>query len=103
VLRWNAVESSGISEPVRQRFLVRFGSRLSADGSLVLMSDRFRDQGKNRQDCLDKLAGMLREVAAPPRPRQKTRPTRSSKRKRQDQKRQRGETKRARGRVNFED
>ena len=52
------------------------GLRLdSPNGDLVLTADRFRDQAKNRKDCVDKLAEMLRTVEKPPRPR---RPTKAS-------------------------
>lgn len=98
-LRWRLMESSSLPLDVRSRFTATFGSRLTAEGELVLTSDRYRDQPRNADDCLEKLREMLLAVAEPPRPRKATKPTKVSKRRRADAKRQRGEVKRNRGRV----
>ena len=99
VLRWNVRASAALSDPVRARFLALFASRLTLGGDVVLSSDRYRDQIRNREDCVQKLEAMVREAATPPKPRKKTRPTRSSKRKRMDGKRAHGDKKKLRGRV----
>lgn len=77
-LRWEVASSQGLPDHVRTRFLERYRRRISADGELVLTSQRFRDQGRNVADCLEKLRGMLAAVARPPRTRKATKPTRSS-------------------------
>ncbi len=77
-LRWEVASSQGLPDHVRTRFLERYRRRISADGELVLTSQRFRDQGRNVADCLEKLRGMLAAVARPPRTRRATKPTRSS-------------------------
>ncbi len=77
-LRWEVARSQSLPEDVRARFIERYQRRITADGELVLTSQRFRDQGRNVADCLEKLRGMLAEVARPPRPRRATKPTRSS-------------------------
>jgi ribosome-associated protein len=92
-----------LPDGVLQRFLDKFGNQLTTEGDLVLDSDRFRDQGRNREDCLEKLRQMLAQVARPSKKRRKTKPTRSSQQKRQQRKRRHGEKKRFRGRVGFED
>jgi protein subunit release factor B len=43
VLRWNALASTGLPDAVRQRFITRFGGRLTEHGDLVLTSQRYRD------------------------------------------------------------
>jgi ribosome-associated protein len=77
-LRWEVARSQGLPKDVRARFLERYRRRITADGELVLTSQRFRDQGRNVADCLEKLRGMLDAVARPPRPRKATKPTRAS-------------------------
>ncbi len=77
-LRWKIARSQGLPDAVRTRFLERYRRRISADGELVLTSQRFRDQGRNVADCLEKLRGMLAAVARAPRTRRATKPTRSS-------------------------
>ncbi len=77
-LRWEVARSQSRPDDVRARFLERYRRRITADGELVLTSQRFRDQGRNVADCLEKLRGMLAAVARPPRTRKATKPTRSS-------------------------
>lgn len=86
VLRWNLLTSRAVSEELRARLLAALAPRLTRDGCLLVTSDRFRDQGRNREDCLEKLQAILRAASTPPRPRKKTKPSRSSKRKRLDSK-----------------
>jgi ribosome-associated protein len=79
VLRWDAAGSQSLPQDVKARFLAQQHHRLTTLGELVLTSQRYRDQERNRQDCLDKLRGLLQQAALPPRPRKRTRPSRSSK------------------------
>lgn len=88
VLRWHAVASASLTGGVRHRFLSRYGSRLTTDGELVISSQQFRDQGKNRDDCLEKLRAMIEAVAIAPKRRRKTKPSRASVERRLDEKRQ---------------
>jgi ribosome-associated protein len=88
VLRWNVMASPGLPEGARGRFVSRFGNRLTDAGELVLSSQRFRDQRRNEQDCLDKLREMLSTIARPPKRRRKTKPTRASIERRKEQKRE---------------
>lgn len=99
VLRWNLLSSRALSEELRERVKRVLEARLTRDGCLLVTSDRFRDQGRNREDCIEKLHAILRAASTPPRPRKKTKPTRSSSRKRLESKSLHSEKKRARGRV----
>jgi ribosome-associated protein len=82
IVRWHPAESRGLSEEVRARFLARYAGRINQDGSILLTSDRFRDQKRNYEDCIQKLKEMLLAVARPPKKRKKTKPSRSSEMKR---------------------
>ena len=93
VLRWNVVNSPSISEALRQRFLARWSRRINQEGELVVASSRYRDQIKNKQDALEKLAEMIEAVKTPPKPRKKTKPTKAAKERRLREKKQRSETK----------
>ena len=103
VLHWNIAASPSLPLGPKSRFLAVFQTRISTDGMLVLSSDKFRDQTRNREDCLQKLTEMLRSVATPPKPRKKTKPSFSSKVKRKQSKTKRSETKRNRGRISGHD
>lgn len=96
VLRWNVATSPSLGEAVRQRFLDRYRSRLTGEGEIVLSSQRFRDQGRNVADCLEKLRALLASVAVPPKKRVPTKPTASAKTKRLQSKRQLSQKKRSR-------
>ncbi len=103
VLRWDVRSSPSFPESVRERFLDRFGRRVTREGVLVLTSQRFRDRGRNIADCLEKLRAMLAEVATAPRRRRPTKPTRASVQRRLDQKRTTSHRKRLRTRPSLED
>lgn len=96
VVRWAILKSPAVSEPVRERFAQRFASKLTTEGELVLTGDRFRDQKRNYEDCIQKIEQMLESVARPPKVRKATKATYSSKRKRLDSKRLQGLKKAAR-------
>lgn len=103
VLRWNAEQSEALPLGARVRFFGKFASRLTTDGAIVVASDRFRDQPRNREDCLEKLKAMILEIAKPPVPRRKTKPSRGAKERRKSNKRVHGEKKRHRARVRSDD
>lgn len=88
MLRWPFTASPSLSGAVRARFLARYSSRLTIAGELIITSQRFRDQGKNRDDCLEKLREMLAAIAVAPIRRRKTKPSRGSVERRLTQKRQ---------------
>jgi len=96
VLRWRPADSPNLLPDMRHRFLLRFASRLTEAGDLLLTSDEHRDQPQNVRACLDKLREMLRAVLRPPKPRRPTRPTAGSQRRRLAGKQQRSETKKRR-------
>jgi ribosome-associated protein len=99
ILRWPVTSSPSLPEDVRERFLERNRRRITRDGELVMSSQRFRDQGRNVADCLEKLRGMLLEVARAPRRRRATRPHAASRERRLAAKRHQAKKKRSRGRV----
>ncbi len=78
VLHWDVARSPALPDSVRERFVAKFRRRINREGELVLQSQRFRDRGRNVAACTEKLRQMLLEVAAPPKRRRPTRPTRGS-------------------------
>jgi ribosome-associated protein len=98
VLRWKPGESQGLPEPVKARLLASLASRLTAVGELLVGSQRSRDQGRNVEDCLDKVRALIRAAARPPKPRRPTRPTRASRARRAEAKAHRSATKKLRRR-----
>jgi ribosome-associated protein len=103
VLRFAVSASPGVPADVRERFLRRFARRITRDGDLVLASQRTRDQRRNVEDCIDKLAAMLAQVADAPAPRRPTRPGRGSTERRLREKRTRSAIKSQRRRPDDAD
>lgn len=95
-MRWNVLGSPELPAAVRERFVARFARRITQEGELVMSSQRFRDQGRNVADCLEKLRTMLAEVAIAPRRRKPTKPTRGSRERRLKDKRARSRQKQQR-------
>ena len=91
-LHW-PISSASLPDDVRARFVAAFGGQISKQGELVLQSQRYRDQERNIEDCLEKLRSMLQRVAIPPKRRKKTRPSRASKQRRLNDKKARSEVK----------
>ena len=96
LLRWPVLKSPSLPEAIRRRLLAKAGRRVTSDGDLLIVSQRFRDAGRNVADCLEKLRNLLAEAAIAPKRRRPTKPTRSSIRRRLDQKRRRSQKKRQR-------
>jgi ribosome-associated protein len=95
-LRWRVSTSPSLPEPVRARLLQSQRRRLTADGDLLIQSQRFRDAPRNKADCLEKLRQIVHAAAKPPRVRKATKPTRASARRRLRAKQQRSLKKRER-------
>ena len=96
VVRWNIRGAASVRDDVKARFVEAFGSRVTTAGDILLTSDRFRDQPRNLQDCLERLASMLRSVAVAPRKRRPTRPGRGAIERRIQTKKSRGALKSSR-------
>lgn len=100
-LRWNVNATQSLPHGVRMRFLDRFGGRLTDEGELILVSQRFRDQASNVEDCREKLKEMITLVLNPPVKRRPTKPTYSSKVKREQTNKQHSAKKQSRKRVDY--
>ncbi len=78
VLRWNVAQTKCLPVGAKNRFLVRFSTRINQTGEIVLASDQHREQLRNVSACYEKLRHLILAVLVAPRPRIKTRPTRGS-------------------------
>ena len=96
-LRFDVASSPSLPEAVRMRLLARRDRRLTDAGVLVIQANRFRDQGKNREDARARLIGVIQAAQFVPKRRIATRPTRASKERRIDAKKTRSAVKRNRG------
>ena len=96
VLRWTPALSPSLPEPVRARLLAAIGTRLTVEGELLVGSQKTRDQGRNVEDCLDKVRELVLAAARPPKVRRPSKPTLGSKIRRVEAKARRSDTKKLR-------
>jgi ribosome-associated protein len=95
-LVWDAARSTALGGAVRERALERLAGRL-VDGQIVVVASEYRSQLRNRAAARARLAALIREAIAPPRPeRRATRPSAGSRRRRLESKRRRSDIKRLR-------
>ncbi|MGO9546445.1 MAG: alternative ribosome rescue aminoacyl-tRNA hydrolase ArfB [Rhodomicrobium sp.] len=97
-LRFDAAHSPSLSPDVLQRLTKLSGRRMTQDGVLILIAQRFRSQERNRADARARLTELIAQAAEAPRRRVSTRPTLASKRRRLQGKAVRGAVKQLRGR-----
>ncbi len=102
-LRWPVMTSPSLTGAVRERFLAKYGRRVSNDGDFLINSQRYRDRQRNIDDCFDKLRTLLLSIAQAPTRRRKTKPSRASKERRLDNKRKQAGKKQMRRRVQGDD
>ncbi len=95
-LRWSPARCQSIDPAWRRRLETRYGGRINREGELVLHSEKFRDQSRNRADVRQKLVDLLLDCQSAPKKRIATRPSRASQRRRLDQKRRQSQKKQSR-------
>ncbi|MBB3770554.1 ribosome-associated protein [Angulomicrobium tetraedrale] len=78
-LRFDVRHSATLPEAVKARLERIAGRRLTNDGVIVLVAQRFRTQERNREDAVARLVEMVREATVAPIIRRPTRPTLGSK------------------------
>src|SRR6267143_6423620 len=103
VLRWQVAASPSIPDHLRARLVGQLGRRMNDRGELVLTSQRYRDQSKNIDDCLQKLSELVSSAVKMRKRRKKTALPRSAREARLKQKRSTGERKQGRQRPSLDD
>jgi ribosome-associated protein len=93
------IAASRLPADVKARLLALRDHRITAEGVVVIKAQRHRTLERNREDALSRLQALVDGVAAAPRQRKPTQPTRSSQRRRVDDKRRHGEVKARRRRI----
>jgi len=95
-LRLHLDATAALSAEVKQRLRQRNQRRLSADGDLIVTSDRFRSQARNREDADQKLIELIQAALRRPKPRRPTHVPPREKRHRLDAKKRRSAIKKNR-------
>lgn len=77
-LRFDIVNSSSLSDEIKDRLIQLGGSRVTDEGEIVITARRFRSQERNRDDALKRLIKLIRKAGITLKPRYKTVPTKIS-------------------------
>ncbi len=101
-LRWNPVTSGALPPAVRDRLLQAVGSKLTTEGELLITSQKTRDQGRNVEDCREKLREIVLAASRPPKVRRATKPTKTSQTRRVEAKSRRSDVKKMRQRPDLD-
>ncbi len=88
ILRWSVAANTTIPVAVRDRLRQQQANRITVEGEIVIQGQRYRDQLRNAEDCLERLRAMIVQAQNVPTPRRETKPTRGSRRRRLEDKRE---------------
>jgi ribosome-associated protein len=97
-LRVDLSRIDGLTDPARARLEHATRRRRDAQGLLVVVSQRHRDQYRNLQDARERVRSLLEAALRPPRKRRPTSPTTSSREARLEAKRRTADRKKRRQR-----
>ena len=96
-IRFDAMASQSLDAATKARLRRRAGRRMTAEGVIVILAQRFRTQEANRRDARSRLAALIKAAAVAPKPRRPTRPTLGARKERMEDKKRRGRLKALRG------
>lgn len=101
VLSWNYEDSTYLSLENKNQINEKLQTYVNKENILSLNSSKTRNRLRNKEDCLKKLKILLEQAFFKPKVRKKTKPTRSSIRKRLDSKKRHSERKKDRKKVDY--
>ena len=93
----------GLASTARARLLAAVRLRLDADGWIIVVSQRTRDQHRNLEDAREKIRELVAAAMVEPKRRRKTRPSGAERQRRLTEKKQVSERKQRRGRTSADD
>ncbi len=95
-LRFDFEKWSGLDDGARARLRALAGVRLDAEGRVVVVSQEYRDQGRNLAAARDRVATLVRAALVRPKKRVARKPSLASRVRRVEAKRRNSEKKAAR-------
>lgn len=101
LLSWAYADCAALSLEQKELLRHRLSRLINKDQILLIRSDEFRDLGRNKQRCLEKLEAFIKAALHKPKTRKATRPTRASKRKARETKSRRSDIKKDRRKPDY--
>lgn len=90
---WHLAESKVEDKNLLELIAAKLKNRITAEGFLVITSQKYRSQFRNKSDAVDRLFLLIEKALVPEKPRHATKPTFTSRVKRLESKRKRGTVK----------
>jgi len=103
ILKWDLSRTSCLPETVMRRLTQKYSRRISKTNELIVTSHRFRDQGRNVADAINKLRELVLSVAAEPKKRKPRKKSKASNRRRLEEKRRNSDKKQRRSKPRMGD
>ena len=94
------IAAASLPDVYKERLLKLNDSRITREGIVVIKSQQFRTQEKNREEAVRRLQELIDSIVVLPPKRKPTKPTRISQQKRRESKTQRGQLKIMRKKLN---
>ncbi|MEL7187835.1 MAG: alternative ribosome rescue aminoacyl-tRNA hydrolase ArfB [Pseudomonadota bacterium] len=98
-LRFDIRNCSSLPDDAKHRLLDGGDQRVTEDGVVIIKSQAYRSQERNRKAALERLRELLLASLKKPKKRVATRPSKAAKRKRLEDKGRRSKLKQSRGRI----
>lgn len=90
------VNRSSLPEIYKARLRAINDTRITSDGMIIIKAQRYRTQEQNKADAFERLVRFIRQVTMAPKHRKKTKPSKSSIKKRLARKTKHGQLKKLR-------
>ena len=96
------IKASSLPDFYKQQLLQLSDQRVSGEGVIVIKSQGYRSQEKNRAEALERLRTLIKGAVTTRKKRRPTRPTKGSQQRRMAKKTKHGRLKTLRGKVDFD-
>ena len=97
------IHTSSLPESCKIKLLRLQDHRITGEGIIVIKSQNFRTQEKNREEALKRLRNLIKKAMIVPKKRKPTKPSKGSQARRMDKKTRHGQTKKLRNKGNLQD
>ena len=98
-LRFDVQNCDAVPMRIKLKLMSLSDHRITDDGTIIIKSQAYRSQDRNRQAALSRLSELIAGALHVPKRRIKTKPSKKARQKRLDSKTRRGALKRKRGNV----
>lgn len=92
-LRFRVTTSELLSDREKERLRLKWASKLTTEGELLVSAEKHRSQLKNREEAVKTFMKLLEKAFTDPKPRRKTKPSKSAIKKRLDSKKKHSDKK----------